>query len=322
MPDDPYKVLGLDTSASAEDIKKAYRKAVRDNHPDLHPDDPEAEARFKAVSAAYDILKDPETRARYDRGEIDASGAERPERQFYRDYTGAAGNAYQGAREFHGFEGGSDIFEEILRGRARGRAGPGAGGFGGFGAAGPGGAGGFRARGPDARYALEVDFLEAAKGATKRITLPDGGTLDVKIPEGVEDGQTIRLRGKGSEGYGGGPPGDALVTLSVRPHPVFRREGADIHVTLPITLDEAVLGGKVAAPTIDGSVRVTVPEGASGGRTLRLRGRGVARGQGKGRGDQLVTLRIVSPPEIDDDLKRFMKEWRKTHAYDPRKGMT
>ncbi|PQO22263.1 molecular chaperone DnaJ, partial [Rhodobacteraceae bacterium WD3A24] len=122
MPDDPYEVLGLDKSASAEDIKKAYRKAVRDNHPDLHPDDPEAEARFKAVSAAYDILKDPETRARYDRGEIDASGAERPERQFYRDYAGAAGNAYQGAREFHGFEGGSDFFEEILRGRARGRA--------------------------------------------------------------------------------------------------------------------------------------------------------------------------------------------------------
>ncbi|PQO22303.1 molecular chaperone DnaJ, partial [Rhodobacteraceae bacterium WD3A24] len=206
--------------------------------------------------------------------------------------------------------------------RARGRAGPGAGGFGGFGGGGPGGAGGFRARGPDARYALEIDFLEAVKGATKRITLPDGGTLDVKIPEGVEDGQTIRLRGKGGEGYGGGPPGDAMVTLSVRPHPVFRREGADIHVTLPITLDEAVLGGKVAAPTIDGSVRVTVPECASGGRTLRLRGRGVARGQGKGRGDQFVTLRIVSPPEIDDDLKRFMKEWRETHAYDPRKGMT
>jgi len=311
MSNDPYAALGLTKSATQAEIKKAYRKIAKTSHPDLNPDNPGAEEKFKAAAAAYDLLKDPETRARFDRGEIDASGAERPERQFYRDYAeGGGGNPYQSGRGFEGFEGfdASDIFADILRQRAGGGGGG-------------GGRQTFKARGQDVRYALEVPFMEAVKGGKTRITLPDGNTLEVKIPEGTKDGQTIRLRGKGGEGFGGGPRGDAYVTLSVRPHPLFHREGNDIVITLPISIDEAVLGGKVETPTIDGTVKLTIPKGASGGQVLRLRGRGAKSvGQSK-RGDQRVELRIISPPKIDEDLEKFMKDWRKTHRYDPRKGM-
>ena len=174
-------------------------------------------------------------------------------------------------------------------------------------------------RGPDRHYTLEVGFLEAARGATRRITLPDGQVLDVKIPEGLADGQTIRLRGKGGEGIGGGPAGDALVTVDVSRTTFFRREGEDILVEVPITLDEAVLGGRVEVPTIDGRVALTVPKGASSGRVLRVRGKGVKRGDK--RGDQLVTLKVVSPPVIDGELEEFFRRWRQGHAYDPRKGV-
>jgi DnaJ-class molecular chaperone len=306
MTKDPYETLGLTKSATTADIKKAYRKLVRTSHPDLHPDDAGAEARFKAVATAYDILKDPEMRARFDAGEIDATGAERPQRQYYRDFADAGDHPYQQRRGFGPEHDPADVFAEIFRNRARG----------------PGGAGpearGFSARGADARYSLDVAFLDAARGAETRITLPDGQALAVKIPPGTEDGQTLRLRGKGAPGFGGGPPGDALITVQVRPHPVFRREGFDILVTLPITIDEAILGGKVAAPTIDGPVGLTIPQGASSGRVLRLRGRGVARAGGKGKGDQRVELKIVAPPEIDAGLRDFLTEWRKTHGFDPR----
>lgn len=309
MSDDPYAALGLTKDATTEEIKKAYRKIARTSHPDLNPGNKASEARFKAASAAYDLLRDPETRARFDRGEIDATGAERPERQFYRDYAGAADNPYRGQRGFEDHGDASDIFAEFLRQRGQG--------------GGEWSSQGFSARGSDLRYALEVPFMDAAKGGTTRITLPAGGTLDVKIPEGTADGQTIRLRGKGGPGFGNGSPGDALVTLTVREHPVFRRDGDDILVSLPITLDEAVLGGKVEAPTIDGPVSLTVPKGASSGQMLRLRGRGVKkRGGGKARGDQRIELRIVLPPKIDDELADFMEQWRKTHRYDPRKGMS
>jgi DnaJ-class molecular chaperone len=171
-------------------------------------------------------------------------------------------------------------------------------------------------RGPDHRYTMEVEFLDAARGATRRLTLPDGSTLDVKIPEGLADGQTIRLRGKGGPGIGGGEAGDALITIAVRPHRHFRREGDDILLDLPITLDEAVLGARVEAPTITGPVALTIPKGATSGQVLRLRGRGV-RG-----GDQRVTLRIAAPSEIDPELEAFFRRWREEHRYDPRKGMT
>lgn len=306
MTNDPYKTLGLTKTASAEDIKKAYRKLVRANHPDLHPDDPAAEARFKMISGAYDLLKDPDSRARFDAGEIDAQGAERPQRQYYRDFADAPDNAYQQRSGFGAHGDPADIFAEILRNRGRQ---PGADGF---------TERGFAAAGPDVRYTLEVAFLDAVRGSEARITLPDGQALGVKIPQGTHDGQTLRLRGKGGPGYGGGPAGDALITVAVRNHPVFRRNGDDIELTLPITIAEAVLGGKVTAPTIDGPVELTIPAGASSGRVLRLRGRGVARAGAKTSGDQKVELRIVLPPEPDAALRDFLAAHPKTDTFDPR----
>ncbi|MBI1170505.1 DnaJ domain-containing protein [bacterium] len=309
---DPYAVLGLTKSATADDIKKAHRKLVKTSHPDLNPDDPAAEARFKAISAAYDLLKDPATRARFDAGEIDASGQEKPERRYYRDFTDAPGNAYQQGRGFESQVDPADIFAEMLRQRSRqgGRGG----GFSPFGEE------AFAMPGRDLHFSLEVAFLDAARGARTKISLPGGGDVEVQIPKGAADGQTLRLRGKGEPGPGGGPAGDALITLAVRPHAVFRREGDDIHVTLPISVDEAVLGGKVQVPTIDGPVNLTIPKGASSGRTLRLRGRGIARAKGEP-GDQLVELRIVLPPVMDEALTRFMEDWRKSHPQDPRKNL-
>jgi DnaJ-class molecular chaperone len=307
MTTDPYDALGLTKSATADDIKKAYRKLVRTSHPDLHPDDAGADARFKAISAAYDLLKDPKTRARFDAGEIDAAGVERPQRQYYRDFAETPGNPYQQGRGFEAQGDPADIFAEILRQRTRGGS-----------SGNPRDRGTYAAPGPDVHYALEVPFLEAARGGEMHITLPGGGDISVRIPQGAHDGQTLRLRGKGGPGYGGGPAGDALIALSLRPHPVFRREQDDILLTLPITIDEAVLGAKVVTPTIDGPVTLSIPKGASSGRILRMRGRGVARPGGKAAGDQLVELRIVVPPVIDDALRDFLSEWRETHAHDPR----
>lgn len=327
MSKDPYAALGLKKTATDEEIRKAYRKIARTSHPDLNPDDARAESRFKAASAAYDLLKNPEQRARFDRGEIDASGQERAPRGFYRDQAEQPGNPYRSNRQYNhaggpeGFDA-SDIFAEFMRQRGREGA-----DFAGFGFDPGGGQGGgqggqrFTARGQDHHYTMQVGFLDAANGGSTRITLPDGGSLEVRIPEGAADGQTLRLRGKGSPGIGGGAPGDALVTLIVQSHRFFVREGNDIVLTLPITLDEAVLGAKVATPTIAGSVNLTVPRGASSGQTLRLRHRGIKPMGGGERGDQKVILSVVMPPKVDDDLADFMGTWRKSHSYDPRKGM-
>lgn len=304
MTTDPYAAIGLTKSATTADIKKAYRKLVRTSHPDLHPDDAGAEARFKAVTAAHDLLKDPETRARFDAGEIDASGAERAPRTYYRDHAEAPGQGFGQRGQFGDFGDPSDIFAHILRQRARGG----------------GGDPGFAQPGPDLRYTLDVAFLDAVRGAKTRFTLPEGGNLEVQIPKGMRDGQTLRLRGRGGAGFDGGPAGDALVTVQVQPHPVFRRVDDDIAITLPITIDEAVLGGKVTAPTIDGPVSVTIPKGASSGRILRLRARGIGRANGS-TGDALIELRIVAPPVIDAALSDFLQDWRKNHAHDPRKPM-
>ncbi len=302
MAADPYAALGLTKAATAADIKKAYRKLVRTSHPDLHPDDAGAEARFKDVTAAHDLLKDEATRARFDAGEIDATGAERPPRKYYRDHPDAAAQEFGQRRGFEDFGDPADIFAHILRQRGRG------------------GDAAFAQPGPDQRYTLEVPFLDAVLGTKTRITLPEGGNLEVQIPKGMLDGQTLRLRGRGGAGYDGGPAGDALVTVQVRAHGVFRRDGDDIAITLPITIDEAILGGKVTAPTIDGPVSVTIPKGASSGRILRLRGRGVTRANSRS-GDALIELRIMAPSVIDAGLSDFMHEWRKSHAHDPRKAM-
>lgn len=305
---DPYDALGVKKTASADEVKKAYRKLVKECHPDLHPGDSANEERFKAAAAAYDLLKDPEQRARFDRGEIDASGQEQPDAQFYRQYAGAQDNPYRDAQGFDDFGDMSGVFDDLFRQRSgtSGRRGP----------------GGFNADGGDARYRLEVPFMDAALGGSARITLPDGASLEVQIPRGIADGQTIRLRGKGGAPIGQGRPGDALITISIAPHHLFEREGDGIRMVLPITIDEAVLGGKVQVPTISGTVNLTIPKGASSGQVLRLRGRGIAPRGRETRGDQLVELKVVLPPGIDDSLAEFMEDWRQTHAYDPRKGLT
>ena len=305
MAGDPYAALGLTKSASDAEIKKAYRKIAKSDHPDLNPD-PAAMARFKAASAAYDLLKDPEQRRRFDAGEIDAQGQERPQHRAWRDHAEAAGNPYARSYGFDGDPDLSDVFSDLFGRR---------GGFGGFGRGGQDDPRDFHVRGQDYRFSLQVDFLTAARGGKTRITLPEGGDLEVTIPRGVRDGQTIRLKGKGGQGLGQGGAGDAYLTIGIAPHPDFRREGDDILLTLPISLPEAVLGGKVTAPTIDGPVNLTIPKGATTGQKLRLRGRGI------NGGDQQVELKVVMPPRVDDDLARFFEEWRKDHAYDPRAGM-
>ncbi|HWL55508.1 MAG TPA: DnaJ C-terminal domain-containing protein [Paracoccus sp. (in: a-proteobacteria)] len=300
MADDPYKALGLGKNATQDEIKKAYRKIAKTDHPDLNPD-PAAHERFKAASSAHDLLKDPEQRARFDRGEIDASGQERPQRHYYRDYAEAGDNPYrQGTQDFDDL---SDVFSDLFGQASQRRR----------------GARSFDMRGQDQRFTMEIDFMTAARGGSTRITMPDGAILDVKVPEGARDGQIIRLRGKGGPGYGDGAPGDALLTLIVADDPDWRREGDDVETTLPITLDEAILGGKVEAETIDGPVMLTVPRGASSGQKLRLKGRGLKGADGK-RGDQHVVLKVVMPPRIDDDLARFIENWRQDHGYDPRRG--
>ncbi len=241
MADDPYSVLGVAKTASAADITKAYRKLAKKLHPDLNPGDKAAEEKFKQITAAYDIVGDEEKRGRYDRGEIDACGQERPQQRYYREYAGGEEGARY--RSTAGYRGHRRVQRSVRRfvrragWHARRRGGR-----------------RFSMRGQDAQYRLDVDFLDAVNGTKTRITLPDGGTLDVTIPPGVTDGQVLRLKGKGNPGMGEGEPGDALIEIAVRPHPVFKREGDDILVEVPITLDEAVLGGKVEVPTITGRV--------------------------------------------------------------------
>lgn len=307
MAEDLYSVLGVPKTASAGDITKAYRKLAKKLHPDLNPGDEAAEEKFKKITAAYDILGDAEKRGRYDRGEIDASGQERPQQHYYREYAGGQDGArYRSTAGFEDIGAFSDLFGDLFGERGGMREG------------GRGGAR-FSMRGPDAQYRLEVDFLDAVNGTKTRITLPDGGTLDVAIPAGVTDGQVLRLKGKGGPGIGEGEPGDALIEISVRPHPVFKREGDDIIVEVPITFDEAVLGGKIEVPTIGGRVFATVPPGSNTGQTLRLKGRGIKTKSGTG--DQLVKLSVILPERIDDDLKGFAETWREAHRYDPRRKL-
>jgi len=305
MAEDLYSVLSVPKAASAEDITKAYRKLAKKMHPDLNPGDKAAEEKFKKVTAAYDILGDAEKRGRYDRGEIDASGQETPQQRYYREYAGGEDGArYRSTAGFEDIGAFSDLFGDLFGERGGMRGGRGA---------------RFSMRGSDAQYRLDVDFLDAVNGTKTRITLPDGGTLDVTIPPGVADGQVLRLRGKGNPGIGEGEPGDALIEIHVRPHPVFKREGNDIVLEVPITFDEAVLGGKIEVPTIGGRVFATVPPGSNTGQTLRLKGRGI---KTKGSaGDQLVKLSIILPDRIDDDLKRFAETWREAHRYDPRRKL-
>lgn len=288
---DPYDTLAVPRTASADDIKKAYRQLAKKLHPDLNPGNAKAAAQFKEVSAANDLLSDPEKRARFDRGEIDASGAEVRRRPSHRSYAESPGGA-----KYSGGIDPEDIFEEFFSGRqpSGNRSGS---GF----------RSGFKARGADVAYEMKVDFLDAARGAKRRLTLPDGKVLDVTIPPGSHDGQQLRLKGQGTPGLGGGAAGDAYIQIEVSPHPYFRREGVDIHLELPVTLSEAVAGAKIPVPTIDGTVTMTIPKGSNTGSTLRLKGKGVP--DGGGRGDQYVRLTVVLPEGVDAELERFVQNW-------------
>lgn len=307
MAKDLYQVLGVAKGASDDEIRKAYRKLAKTLHPDLNPGDEATEERFKEVSAAFAIIGNAEKRAAYDRGEIDASGTEKPQWQSYRQYADTdATHHYHTNAGYQDFADFGDIFKDLF-----GRQGaPGAGMGGGMGA-GP-------RRGADVRYHLKIGFLEAAKGEKKRITMPDGSDLDVTIPRGVADGDVIRLKGKG---HAGTPAGDAHIEIEIERHAFFERDRLDVLIDLPITLDEAVLGGKIDVPTVDGPVAMTLPEGASSGRIMRLKGRGIRDRSGKNTGDQLIKLMIVMPDEVDEDLKAFMATWREAHAHDPRKPL-
>jgi DnaJ-class molecular chaperone len=302
MARDPYDVLGVKREASEDEIQKAFRRLAKKSHPDLHPGDKKAEDRFKELNAAYDILGDAAKRARFDRGEIDANGTEIRQNPFAGARRPGGGFGGGARAETFAFDDLGDIFGGIFGERGR------AGAFGG---------GGVPSQGEDLRYTLEVDFVDAVTGVKKRLNLPGGKTLDVTIPAGITDGQSIRLKGQGAVGHGG-PPGDAMIEVKVRTHALFRREGRDIHIDLPISLTEAVLGGKAEAPTVSGPVTLTIPKGANTGTRLRLKGRGVPASKREPAGDQYVTLKVQLPKKIDPELEEFVKTWAAKHPYDPR----
>jgi DnaJ-class molecular chaperone len=297
---DPYATLGVKKDASQADLQKAYRRLAKKHHPDLNPGNSSAEEKFKEITAAYDLLGDPEKRAKFDRGEIDASGTERPRQRYYRDFADQGGRSgytnSSGFADFGDFTSSEDILSEIFGRSARGRR-----------------------RGQDIRYHLELSFLDAVNGGKQSLILPDGSTLDVNIPPGTRDGQTLRLKGKGRPAAGGGPAGDALIEISVLPHPFFTRKGDDIYLDLPISIKEAVLGAKIAVPTPSGTVNATVPKWSNTGRVLRLRGRGVPRPDGS-KGDEYITLKIMLPNKPDPELERFVARWKPAEQ-SPRQSM-
>jgi DnaJ-class molecular chaperone len=313
---DPYSVLGVSRTASEDEIRKAFRKLAKKHHPDLNPGDKAAEAKFKEISQANEILSDKEKRRRFDAGEIDAAGQEVPPRGFYRDQAGGPGGfKYQRGGGHESFADMGDIFEMF---RQRG------GGARGFNFRGeqPGfDDDGFDMGGMPITYSLSVPFLVAARGGKQRVGLPDGRTLDIDVPEGTADGTTLRLKGQGMPGRDGKPAGDAYVEIRVQPHPFFEPRDNDIHIELPVTLTEAVLGGRVKVPTVGGPVMLSIPAGSNTGKSLRLKGRGLLDRKTKQRGDQYVKLKVVLPDNADDKLKEFLGSWEAGKAYDPRAAM-
>jgi DnaJ-class molecular chaperone len=304
---DPYLELGVSRTASAAEIRKAFHKLAKQHHPDANKGDKKSEEKFKQVSAAFDILGDADKRKKFDAGEIDADG-----RETMRGFGGAGGNPFGagfGGGRRGGMGGGegpeidlNDLFGDIL-GRNRG-------GFGG------GGGGGFSPKGADVRARLDIDLEEAIKGGKKRVAFSDGRTIDVTIPAGAQEGQTLRLKGQGSPGRGG--QGDALIELAIKPHPIYRPENGALVMDLPISVPDAVLGGKVEAPTPDGPVTLTVPRGANSGAKLRLKGRGLADAKGH-RGDLFARLVVTLPDATDPELEKFAEAWREKRPYAPKR---
>jgi DnaJ-class molecular chaperone len=322
---DPYDVLGVAKTASEAEIKKAFRNLAKKHHPDKHAGDAAAQKRFQEISGAYDILGDKEKRAQYDAGAIGPDGNPRgfdPRAGGFRQsnpfgsgfggsgFGGTGGGAGPGAREFHfsfddgagsGGAGFEDIFADLMGGARRGTRQP------------------RQTKGEDFSAAVTVSFDEAATGGTRRVVLQNGEQIDVKIPVGVKDGQTIRVKGRGGAGLGGGANGDILLTVSVAPHPTMTRDGNDIRMDLPVTLKEAVLGGKVPVPTLTGTVSLTVPPDSNTGTTLRLKGKGIAAHGGAAAGDLYVRLVVALPDRPDEALKSFVSGW--PGDYDPRAKM-
>lgn len=306
---DPYATLGVARSASEQDIKSAYRKLAKQLHPDRNTDNPKAAERFSQVTQAYDLLSDKTRRAQFDRGEIDADGnPANPFAGMGGGFRGAGGGGSQGFRpeDFQGFgtEGIDlgDIFDGLFGGGGGRRAAGAGSGFGQQRRPPP------PSKGADIPYRLRVSFTDAAARKDQRITLADGKTIDLKLPAGVEDGTQMRLKGKGEQGPGGA--GDGLVTIAIDRHKFFRRDGDDVRMDLPITLDEAVNGAKVKCPTVDGTVMLTIQPGTDGGTVMRLKGKGFSKKSGE-RGDQLVTLEILLPQDVSE-LARRLEGWQDT----------
>lgn len=306
---DPYSTLGVARSATEKDIKSAYRKLAKELHPDRNKDNPKASERFSDVTRAYDLLTDKDKRAQFDRGEIDGEG--NPASPFGGGGFGGGGSGFGGGGSPFGGSGASEGIDlsDLFDGLFGGGRGASSGGFG----------GGRRpaSKGNNVSYRLKVSLTDAATRAPQRITLSDGKTIDLKLPAGVEEGTQMRLSGKGEPGPGGN--GDAIVTIAIEPHAFFRRDGDNLRVDLPITLDEAVNGAKVKVPTAEGAVMLTVAPGSSSGKTLRLKEKGFSRKDGT-RGDQLVTLEIDLPP-ADDDLKTRLEGWHDTRNPRSRLGI-
>jgi len=320
---DPYEVLGIDRKASAGDIKSAYRKLAKKLHPDANKNDPKSASRFAELNAAHELLADDDKRNAFDRGEIDAEGKPR-----FQGFGG--GGPRSGGPGGFGPDGNFESFdfgpEGFTRTTRRGRAGGGLGGFEdilkeAFGRGTRGGASTFEREdfgvGADVQAEMSVSLPDAANGSTQRLHLPNGKNVDVKVPAGITNGQHIRLKGQGMAGQAG--PGDLIITVSTAPHPQFTLDGNDVRLDLPITLYEAVLGAKVRAPTLDKPVEITIPPWTSGGRTFRLKGKGFP--AKSGRGDLLVTVRVVLPDKSDTELEALMKTWQGDKPYDPRKDM-
>jgi DnaJ-class molecular chaperone len=294
---DPYETLGVQRTADEAAIRAAYRKLAKKHHPDVNPNKPDAATRFSEISSAYDLLSDQGKRARFDRGEIDAEGHEvHQQRQYYRDTPGH--EHYETAGGFSQED--LEAFFAQQFGQAGRRSDWGATG---------------RVRpGRDMQYSLTVSFVDAASGTTRRLALPDGKTLDVRIPAGTEDGHILRLRGQGGPGYNGAPAGDALIEITVAPDPRFHRDGDDIITDLPVALKEAVLGTSLEVPTIHGPVRLSIPPGSGTGTRLRLRGKGIRHGH------QFVQLQVVVPPGDEPELAEFLKTWTPRRSFNPREG--
>ncbi|WP_068878191.1 MULTISPECIES: DnaJ C-terminal domain-containing protein [unclassified Phenylobacterium] len=313
MARDPYQELGVSRTASADEIRKAFRKLAKENHPDTNPGNKAAEERFKKVSAAFDIVGDADKRKKFDAGLIDADGRETaqgfPGGGPWGGGPGPGGFGQRGGgfrtETFEGADLG-DILGEMFGGGGRGgRAGGAGGGF-----------GGFSQRGADVRAKLEIDLVDAIRGGKQRIAFSDGRTIDVTIPKGAQAGQTLRLKGQGSPGRAG--PGDAFIEIAIKPHPLYRREDDALVMDLPVTFYDAVLGGKVEAPTPDGPVNVSVPKGANTGTRLRLKGRGLSDARGQ-RGDLFARLVVTLPEGADPALEAFAEEQKAKRPYSPKR---